>query len=62
MKLFSFLNTPNSISAKKLSDKETFSPWIFAEIETSKIINKITPERLFRKTKCLAILKKVMLP
>ena len=46
-----FLNTPNSISAKEVIKQETFSPWIFAEIETSKIINKITPERLFRKTK-----------
>lgn len=46
-----FLNTPNSISAKEVIKQETFSPWIFSEIETSKIINKITPERLFRKTK-----------
>lgn len=46
-----FLNTPNSISAKEVIKQETFSPWIFAEIETSKIINKITPERLFRRTK-----------
>jgi len=45
-----FLNTPNSISAKEVIKQETFSPWIFAEIETSKIINKITPERLFRRT------------
>lgn len=46
-----FLNTPNSISAKEVIKQETFSPWIFAEIETSKIINKVTPERLFEKTK-----------
>lgn len=46
-----FLNTPNSISTKDVIKQETFSPWIFAEIETSKIINKVTPERLFRKTK-----------
>lgn len=44
-----FLNTPNSISTKEVIRQETFSPWIFAEIETSKIINKFTPERLFRK-------------
>ncbi|MFV0166727.1 hypothetical protein [Empedobacter falsenii] len=46
-----FLNTPNSISAKEVIKQETYSPWIFSEIETSKIINKITPERLYRKTR-----------
>lgn len=53
-----FLNTPNSISAKEVIKQETFSPWIFAEIETSKIINKITPERLFRKTKMFSEFEK----
>lgn len=53
-----FLNTPNSISAKEVIKQETFSPWIFAEIETSKIINKITPKRLFRKTRMFSELQK----
>lgn len=53
-----FLNTPNSISAKEVIKQETFSPWIFAEIETSKIINKITPKRLFEKTKMFNKLEK----
>ena len=53
-----FLNTPNSISAKEVIKQETFSPWIFAEIETSKIINKITPERIFRKTKIFSDFEK----
>ncbi len=46
-----FLNTPNSISPKTVIKEQTFSPWIYSEIETSKIINKKTPDRLFRKTK-----------
>lgn len=46
-----FLNTPNSASAKETIKSRTFSPWIYSELETSKIINKKTPLRLFRKTK-----------
>lgn len=46
-----FLNTPNSITAKDVIKQETISPWIFSEIETSKIINKVTPQRLLKKTK-----------
>ncbi|WP_343679501.1 hypothetical protein [Chryseobacterium arthrosphaerae] len=49
--LLLFLNTPNSISAKTVIKEQTFSPWIYSEIETSKIINKKTPDRLYRKTK-----------
>lgn len=46
-----FLNTPNSVSPKSVIKEQTFSPWIYSEIETSKVINKKTPDRLFRKTK-----------
>ncbi len=46
-----FLNTPNSVSPKSVIKEQTFSPWIYSEIETSKVINKKTPERLYRKTK-----------
>ena len=46
-----FLNTPNSVSPKNVIKEQTFSPWIYSEIETSKIINKKTPERLYIKTK-----------
>lgn len=46
-----FLNTPNSLSPKTVIQEQTFSPWIYSEIETSKIINKKTPERVFRKTR-----------
>jgi hypothetical protein len=53
-----FLNTPNSISTKEVIKQKTFSPWIFAEIETSKIISKVTPERLFRKTKVFSDFEK----
>ncbi|TDN93388.1 hypothetical protein DET49_104114 [Salegentibacter sp. 24] len=37
-----FLNTPNSVSA----NEKTFSPWIFSELNTSRIIRKKTPSRL----------------
>ncbi|WP_454045330.1 hypothetical protein [Chryseobacterium sp. Marseille-Q8038] len=43
-----FLNTPKSTSILNEINNTTNSPWIFAELNTSKIINKITPERLLR--------------
>lgn len=51
-----FLNTPNSISLEDNLDNlnnpdKTLSPWIFSELQTSKIIRKETPRRLLRKTK-----------
>jgi len=46
-----FLNTPNSISAQSVVTERTLSPWIYSELETSKIIKKKTPERIYRKTK-----------
>lgn len=39
-----FLNTPNSISIDNIGQK-TNSPWIFSEIQTSKIIRKKIPNR-----------------
>lgn len=46
-----FLNTPNSLYIGDSIQEHTFSPWIYSEIETSKTINKKTPQRLVRRTK-----------
>ncbi|WP_026838865.1 hypothetical protein [Gillisia sp. JM1] len=45
-----FLNSPNSVSTKSITER-TNSPWIFSEISTTKIIRKITPNRLKELTK-----------
>ncbi len=39
-----FLNTPNSIIASEIEEK-TLSPWIYSEIETSRMIRITLPER-----------------
>ncbi len=44
-----FLNTPNSVSVEDTINNKTYSPWVFSEIETSRIIRKITPERFLEK-------------
>lgn len=42
-----FLNTPNSISCEGCIEKDgTESPWIYAEIEATRLLRKKTPERL----------------
>lgn len=46
-----FLNTPNSIVLKDDISEKTYSPWIFSEIETSRYIRKIVPDRLKEKIK-----------
>lgn len=46
-----FLNTPNSIVLKEDISEKTYSPWIFSEIETSRYIRKIVPDRLKGKIK-----------
>ena len=46
-----FLNTPNSIVFKNSITSKTYSPWIFGEIETSRYIRKIIPDRLDKKIK-----------
>lgn len=43
-----FINTPNSILASEIEEK-TLSPWIYAEIETSKMIRVNLPSRPSRK-------------
>lgn len=43
-----FLNTPNSIIASEIEDK-TLSPWIYSEIETSRMIRINLPNRPTRK-------------
>lgn len=43
-----FLNTPNSIVASEIEEK-TISPWIYSEIETSRMIRINTPRRIVRK-------------
>lgn len=45
-----FLNSNNSVTTKSITEK-TNSPWIFSEINTSKIIRKRTPNRLRELTK-----------
>lgn len=45
-----FLNSSNSVSTRTITEK-TNSPWIFSEINTSKIIRKKTPIRLRKITK-----------
>lgn len=46
-----FLNTPNSIVLKNDISQKTYSPWIFSEIETSRYIRKIIPDRLEKRIK-----------
>lgn len=46
-----FLNTPNSISVMNTIESSTNSPWIFSEIQTSRVIRKRTPDRLLPKTR-----------
>lgn len=46
-----FLNTPNSIVLKNDISQKTYSPWIYSEIETSRNIRKIIPDRLKEKIK-----------
>ena len=43
-----FLNTANSNSFDGITNK-TLSPWIYGEIETSKIIRKRVPKRLIKR-------------
>lgn len=44
-----FMNTPNSLRTSELTN-ETFSPWIYSEILTSKIVEMKTPERYKNQT------------
>lgn len=46
-----FLNTPNSIVLKTDISQKTYSPWIFGEIETSRYIRRIIPDRLEKRIK-----------
>jgi hypothetical protein len=39
-----FINTPNSLISSEIT-AHTYSPWIYSELSTSKIIRKITPKR-----------------
>lgn len=44
-----FLNTPNSISCKDCIDSDgTESPWIYAEIEATRLLRQNTPQRRMR--------------
>jgi hypothetical protein len=59
-----FLNTPNSISIDNIGQK-TNSPWIFSEIQTSKIIRKKIPNRnipLMESTKYFSTDLKIIYP
>lgn len=59
-----FLNTPNSISIDNIGQK-TNSPWIFSEIQTSKIIRKKIPNRnipLMESTKYFSTDLKISYP
>lgn len=65
-----FLNTPNSISLEDNLDNlddldRTLSPWIFSEIQTSKIIRKKIPKRnipLMESTKYFSTDLKISYP
>jgi len=57
-----FLNTPNSISASDTIQQRTFSPWIFSEIETTKLIKKKTPPRIERETRLFSTTKDEYVP
>lgn len=65
-----FLNTPNSISLEDNLDNlddldRTLSPWIFSEIQTSKIIRKKIPNRnipLMESTKYFSTELKISYP
>ncbi len=46
-----FLNTLNSIVLRDDISQKTYSPWIFSEIETSRYIRKIVPDRLKTRIK-----------
>lgn len=52
-----FINTPNSIIASEIEEK-TLSPWIYAEIETSKMIRVSRPKRPIRKKFSGGVLEK----
>ena len=42
---FFFINTPNSISTKQsIEEPKTFSPWIYSEIEISRLIKNRSRE------------------
>lgn len=46
-----FLDTPNAIVLKDDVSRKTYSPWIFSELETTRIIRRIIPDRLNGKLK-----------
>lgn len=43
-----FLNTPNSVASDGITN-QTYSPWIYHEIATTKIIRENTPKRIEKK-------------
>jgi len=45
---FFLLNSPNSIQTSGIFN-ETYSPWLYSEIITSKLIEKKTPDRLLNR-------------
>jgi|WetSurMetagenome_2_1015567.scaffolds.fasta_scaffold40048_3 hypothetical protein len=60
---FIFVNTPNSIITKKVLDaprSSTFSPWIYTEILSSKILRQQLPPRLEKVEEFATILKEDM--
>lgn len=44
-----FLNTENSISVVNTINNKTNSPWIYDELQTTRLINKKLPKRLLRE-------------
>lgn len=45
-----FLNTKNSIEVKETIEHKTNSPWIYAELQTARLIFKKAPDRLVSKS------------
>lgn len=47
-----FMDTDSSVPIKDNIENRTYSPWIFGELETSRIIRRIKPDRLDRQMIC----------
>lgn len=51
-----FLDTSSSVPLKDLRDGMTYSPWIFNELEVSRLIKPKSPDRLVRSTRYFSLI------
>lgn len=49
---FLFLSTPNSVIECREDSLDTYSPWLFHELEMSRVISRQEPARLLSKIAC----------